>query len=167
MMMPLDKDYERYYKDQGLAIKRQNLALRRSIAAAKLRGDNGGPGTQLNGISLAQSWYDTAMAKAYSADGYTKDWDKMHLMYGDFSRDASKIFHDFGKKHSYKTNPSKEDLLNTKTGEKNRKALEYALSIPEDKRNESQRAIYNSAMSELGADNSKQRYNNVLDAYHK
>lgn len=90
---------EQTYRMQNLAIKQQNLALRRQIAAAKQRGDNGGPGTQLNGISLAQSWYDTAMAKAYSADGYTKDWDKMHLMYGDFSRDASKLFHDFGQKY--------------------------------------------------------------------
>lgn len=91
---------EQTYRMQNLAIKQQNLALRRQIAAAKQRGDNGGPGTQQSGISLAQSWYDTAMAKAYSVDGYTKDWDKMHLMYGDFGRDASKLFHDFGKKYA-------------------------------------------------------------------
>lgn len=91
---------EQAYRMENLAIKRQNLALRRQIAAAKQRGDNGGPNTQLSGISLAQSWYDTAMANAYSIDGYTKDWDKMHLMYGDFSRDASKLFHDFGKKYA-------------------------------------------------------------------
>lgn len=90
---------EQTYRMQNLAIKQQNLALRRQIAAAKQRDDNGGPGTELQGISLAQSWYDTAMAKAYSTDGYTKDWDKMHLMYGDFSRDASKLFHDFGQKY--------------------------------------------------------------------
>lgn len=158
---------EQTYRMQNLAIKQQNLALRRAIAAAKSRGDNGGPGTQLNGISLAQSWYDTAMAKAYSADGYTKDWDKMHLMYGDFSRDAGKMFHDFGQKHSYKMNPTKNELLNTETGKKYRSTLERALSIPNSQRNASQRDVYNKAMKELGADNSKQRYNNVLDAYHK
>lgn len=91
-------------KMQDLAIKRQNLALRRQIAAARQRAsrtDNGGPGTELQGISLAQSWYDTAMANAYSkTSGYTKDWDQMHNLYGDFSVEANKLFHDFGKKYA-------------------------------------------------------------------
>lgn len=119
MMMPLDSDYGRYYNEQNLSIKRQNLALRRAIAAAKSRGDNGGPGTQQSGISLAQSWYDTAMAKAYSADGYTKDWDKMHLMYGDFSRDAGKVFYDFGQKYKGGISPISDaelDLIVKQSG---------------------------------------------------
>lgn len=110
---------EQTYRMQNLAIKQQNLALRRQIAAAKQRGDNGGPGTELQGISLAQSWYDTAMAKAYSADGYTKDWDKMHLMYGDFSRDAGKVFYDFGQKYKGGISPISDaelDLIVKQSG---------------------------------------------------
>lgn len=97
---------EQTYRMQNLAIKQQNLALRRQIAASRQARptDNGAPGTQLQGVSLAQSWYDTAMANAYSkTSGYTKDWDKIHTMYGDFSRDSAKLFHDFGKKLSSKT----------------------------------------------------------------
>lgn len=102
-----DNYNEQQYRMENLAIKRQNLALRRAIAAARQqrqKGDTGGPGTQLQGVSLAQSWYDTAMANAYSkTSGYTKDWDQMHNMYGDFSRDSIKLFTDFGKKLSSKT----------------------------------------------------------------
>lgn len=160
---------QREYQMQNLAIKRQNLALRRAIAAGRQRAnksDNGGPGTELQGISLAQSWYDTAMANAYSkTSGFTKDWDQMHNMYGDFSKDAEKLFTDFGKKYSYKINPTNEELLNTETGKRNRATLEYALSVPNNKRNASQRAIYNQAMKELNADNSSLRYNNTINAY--
>lgn len=105
MMLPLSKNYDRYFKQQNLnlkqqslAIQRENLKLRRDIAAAKARGDNGGNGTQLNGVSLAQAWYDTAMAKAYSADGITKDWWDMNKNYDQFGQQADKIFHDFGSK---------------------------------------------------------------------
>lgn len=102
-----DNYNEQQYRMENLAIKRQNLALRRAIAAARQqrqKGDTGGPGTQLQGVSLAQSWYDTAMANAYSkTSGYTKDWDQMHNMYGDFSIEAGKLFHDFGRTLASKT----------------------------------------------------------------
>lgn len=108
---------ERDYQMKNLAIKQQNLALRRAIAAGRQRAsksDNGGPGTELQGISLAQSWYDTAMANAYSkTSGFTKDWNQMHNMYGDFSKDADKLFHDFGKKYVSKvTQISDQELAN-------------------------------------------------------
>ena len=102
-----DNYNEQQYRMENLAIKRQNLVLRKAIAAARQqrqKGDTGGPGTQLQGVSLAQSWYDTAMANAYSkTSGYTKDWDQMHNMYGDFSIEAGKLFHDFGRTLASKT----------------------------------------------------------------
>lgn len=66
-----------------------------------MRGDSGGPGTTLNGISLAQAWYNTAMAKAWGADGITKDvtgdgWFNGNN-YAQFGKEAGKIFSDFGK----------------------------------------------------------------------
>lgn len=151
-----------------MAIQRQNLALKRQIAAAKARNDNGGPGTQLEGVSLARSWYDTAMAKAWSADGITKDWWNMGNNYGKFGDEVSKVFHDFGKSQSYKATASKSQLLNTSVGKgKQGKALEYALSLPESKRNASQKSIVNAAYKELGVDNSPSRFSNMQESYRR
>lgn len=170
-----DNYNEMYLQNENLRLKKESIAVQRmkanaqrALAAAKARGDSGGPGTQLQGISLARSWYDTAMAKAWSADGITKDWWNMGNNYGQFGDEAAKVFADFGKQYSYKVNPSKEELLNTSIGKSDkRSALEYALTIPKNKRNASQRSIVDQAYKELGADNSAQRLSGVQEAYRR
>lgn len=158
---------ERVYQTENLNLKRQALALRRQIQQAKLRGDSGGPGTELQGISLAQTWYDKAMSNAYSANGYTVDWDQMHNYYGDFSRDASKIFHDFGDKfRNDKINPTNQELLSTATRDTDRKSLQGALDTPKDRRNSGQNGVIAVAVNKWKEQN-KPNLQNIRDAYKK
>ena len=125
MMVPLDSDYSRYYKEQELKLKQESNALSRAkfelekqtkqqeleLKRQKQAADAGGPGTQLEGVSLANAWYDTAMAKAWSADGFTMDWDKMGNSYGLFGENAERIFHDFGQKYANKKKDLTKDQL--------------------------------------------------------
>lgn len=88
------------------------------------------------------------MANAYSAGGITKDWDKMHTMYGDFGRDASKIFTDFGNKfRNDKINPTNQDLLSTTIRDTDRKTLQQALDTPKDRRNSNQNGVITVAIN--------------------
>ena len=121
MMTPLSKDYSRYFQEENLKLKnaslamqRQSLALRRQLQEAKARGDQGGPGTQLSGKSLASTLYHAGMAKAWSASGITKDIIDMPGSYEEFGKQAPKIFSDFGKKFVYNNNTntiSKQELV--------------------------------------------------------
>lgn len=153
-------------KRQSLAIQRQNLALKRQIAAAKARNDNGGPGTQLEGVSLARSWYDTAMAKAWSANGITKDWWDMHNNYGQFGGEAAKVFQDFGRQFRGKNGNELQRILSTPTGKKYKDMIINAYG-KQDKINADQKALLNKARSEAGNLTSPDAVSSIQESYRK
>ena len=157
---------ERAYQMENLAIKRQSLALRRQLAAAKARGDSGGPGTQLQGISLARSWYDTAMAKAWSADGITKDWWNMGSQYGQFGDEAGKVFADFGRKFRGKNGDELQRMLSTPTGKQYGDMIRSAYA-KQDKINADQKALLNKARKEAANLTSPQAVSEIQEAYRR
>ena len=87
-------DLTDFYKRQELALRAQSNMLqaqRNAIAAGAQQTEQG--------ISLADRWYSTGAAKAWSANGITKNWFDMNgENYAKFSAEAKKVFSDFGKK---------------------------------------------------------------------
>lgn len=168
-----DNYNEMYLQNENLRLKKESVAIQRmkanaqrAIAAAKARGDSGGPGTQLQGISLARSWYDTAMAKAWSADGITKDWWNMGNNYGQFGDEAAKVFQDFGKQFKGKNGNELDRLLMTPTGKQHRDMIINAYG-KQDKINADQKALLNKARSEAGNITSPQAVSDIQEAYRK
>lgn len=121
-----DNYQEAWYQNEGLKLKRQSNALQRAefewkkekekaeleLKRQKQIADAGGPGTKLDGISLANAWYDSAMANAWSADGITTNWNEMGNSYGQFGQNVERIFHDFGQKFiTPKKEFTKEQLI--------------------------------------------------------
>lgn len=158
-------------KNASLALQRQNLALKQRALAAKQRGDTGGPGTQLNGISLARSWYNTAMNNAWGADGITKDitsegWYNGNN-YAQFGKESEKIFRDFGQTFKVKSEKSLNNLLQTPTGKKYKAMLEKAYSTPYDKLNRDQKFLLNSAKKEATSFVTKDSISGVQEQYRK
>lgn len=103
-----EDDYEdNYFKRQDLALKAQSNALARqkfNWEKQKYReAQEGGGETDLQGISLAQRWYDKATSNAWSADGITKHWKDMKTSYGEFGKQVDKVFYDFGQKQKGKS----------------------------------------------------------------
>ena len=174
MMTPLSKDYSRYFQEEGLKYKRaslalqqQSLALRRQMQAAKARGDQGGPGTQLTGRSLASTLYHAGMAKAWSADGITKDIINMPGSYEEFGKQAPKIFSDFGKKFKSEYDTSLEALLKTETGKKYSKMVTAAYNKPYNELRSDQRLLLDTAKREAKQFVSKQSILDTQEAYRK
>lgn len=157
---------ERRIQLENLSLKRQSLALRRQIQQARQRNDNGGPGTQLQGISLARSWYDTAMAKAWSANGITKDWWNMGNQYGQFGDEVSKVFADFGRTFRGKNGDELQRLLITPTGKKYGDMIKNAYG-KQDKLNADQKALLNKARKEAAHLTSPQAVNNIQESYRR
>lgn len=143
-----------------------NANTKRALAAAKARGDNGGPGTQLEGVSLARSWYDTAMAKAWSANGITKDWWDMHNSYGQFGNEAAKIFQDFGKQFKDKNGNELQRLLSTPTG-KQYKDMIISAYEKQDRINIDQKTLLNKARSEAKNLTSPEAVSSIQESYRK
>ena len=103
-----EDDYEdNYFKRQDLALKAQSNALARqkfNWEKQKYQLEQEGKGeTDLQGISLAQRWYDKATSNAWSADGVTKHWKDMKTSYGQFGKQVDKVFYDFGQKQKGKS----------------------------------------------------------------
>lgn len=102
-------------KKQSLAAqnwyRQQSLQLKRELQNAKLRGDQGGPGTSLTGKTFVGALYHAGMAKAWGADGFTKDIIDMPGSYEEFGMQAPKIFNDFGKRFAGVGKISKQQLI--------------------------------------------------------
>lgn len=116
-------DYnDNYFKRKELSLRAQSNALaREKFNWEKQKYANELQDEQnLKGISLAQRWYDKAVANAWSADGITKHWKDMANSYGSFGKNVDKVFHDFGL------------TLKGKSSSDQIKAFENKFTIPMD-----------------------------------
>lgn len=153
-------------KQESIAVQRMKANAQRALAAARARGDSGGPGTQLQGISLARSWYDTAMAKAWSANGITKDWWDMHNNYGQFGTEAAKVFQDFGRQFRGQNGNELQRLLSTPTGKKYKDMIISAYG-KQDSINADQKALLSKARAEAGNLTSPEAVSSIQESYRK
>lgn len=117
MMTPLNRDRSDYWQQKNYQLQAQRIQndrikaeAQRARAIAAARRDNGGNGTQLDGMSLASVWYDSGLAKAMSSDGIKKDWWDINTQYDYAGDNIERVFRSFGRKFKGNSKPTGETV---------------------------------------------------------